>query len=102
MSERIHLEFEKPIIELEKKISDMKDFSLGENLELTSEIKSLEEKLEKLRKDIYSNLTRWEKVQISRHPQRPYTKDYIELMTSDFIEIHGDRFYADGHRAVCW
>ncbi len=95
MSERQHLEFEKPIVELEKKISDMRDFSLGENLELSSEITSLEEKLEKLRKDIYSNLTRWEKVQISRHPKRPYSLDYINLMTTEFIEIHGDRFYSD-------
>lgn len=100
MIERQHLEFEKPIVELEKKISDMRDFSLGENLELSSEISSLEQKLEKLRKDIYSNLSRWEKVQISRHPKRPYSLDYINLMTTDFIEIHGDRYYADDKAMV--
>ncbi len=95
MSERTHLEFEKPIVELEKKISDMRDFSIGENLELSSEIASLEKKLEKLRQGIYSSLSRWQKVQISRHPRRPYSLDYIRLITSDFIELHGDRYFSD-------
>ncbi len=100
MSERQFLDFERPIIELEKKISDMKDFSVGENLELSGEISSLEKKLDKLRRDIYSNLSRWEKVQISRHPKRPYSLDYIKHMTTDFIEIHGDRNYADDKAVV--
>ncbi|MDF1543739.1 MAG: acetyl-CoA carboxylase carboxyltransferase subunit alpha [bacterium] len=100
MSERSHLEFEKPIVELEKKISDMKDFSVGENLELSSEIASLEKKLEKLRQGIYSSLTRWQKVQISRHPRRPYSLDYINLMATDFIELHGDRYFSDDSAMV--
>ncbi|MCB2231259.1 acetyl-CoA carboxylase carboxyltransferase subunit alpha [bacterium] len=90
-----YLEFERPIMELEKKISDMKDFSIGENLELDGEIAQLEKKLEKLRAEIYSSLTRWQRVQISRHPKRPYTLDYIEMMCTDFVELHGDRGYAD-------
>lgn len=89
------LEFEKPIAELEKKISDMKDFSTGETIELGGEIASLQKKLDKLRKEIYENLTRWQKVQLSRHPKRPYSLDYIKEISTDFIELHGDRYFAD-------
>lgn len=95
MAERSHLDFERPILELEKKISDMRDFSVGENIEMGGEIASMQKKIDKLRQDIYKNLNRWQKVQISRHPQRPYTLDYIELMTTDFIELHGDRYFGD-------
>lgn len=94
------LDFEKPIVELQKKISDMKDFAAGTNLELASEIKSLEGKVEKMRKEIFSNLTRWQKVQLARHPRRPYALDYINLMTTDFIELHGDRCFADDKAIV--
>jgi len=90
-----HLEFERPIVELEKKISDMKDFSVGGNIEFDSEIDSLQKKLKKLREEVYSGLSRWQRVQLSRHPKRPHTLDYIKLMTTDFIELHGDRGYAD-------
>ncbi len=100
MAEVPYLEFERPIAELEKKISDMKDFSRGENIELSGEIASLEKKLERLREEIYSSLTRWQRVQISRHPRRPYTLDFIELMCTDFIELHGDRGYADDKAMV--
>jgi acetyl-CoA carboxylase carboxyl transferase subunit alpha len=95
MADGPFLEFEKPIVELEKKISDMKDFSTGETIELSGEIASLQKKLDKLRKEIYENLTRWQKVQLSRHPKRPYALDYINEISTDFIELHGDRFYAD-------
>ncbi|MBN1211287.1 MAG: acetyl-CoA carboxylase carboxyltransferase subunit alpha [candidate division Zixibacteria bacterium] len=100
MNDGIQLDFERPIIELEKKISDMKDFSVGENIELQNEIKSLEKKLDRLRNEIYSNLSRWQKVQLSRHPRRPYTLDYIRLMSTDFIELHGDRYFADDKAVV--
>lgn len=100
MADGSYLEFERPIQELEKKISDMKDFSVGENIELSGEIASLEKKLERLRTDIYSGLTRWQRVQISRHPKRPYTLDYINLMCTDFIELHGDRHFADDKAMV--
>jgi acetyl-CoA carboxylase carboxyl transferase subunit alpha len=100
MSERQYLEFERPIVELEKKISDMRDFSAGENVELSGEIASLEKKLERLRLEIYSSLTRWQKVQVSRHPRRPYTLDYIRLMCSDFVELHGDRYFGDDKAMV--
>ena len=100
MTDRPYLEFERPIIELEKKISDMRDFSAGESIELSGEISSLEKKLSKLREEIYSNLTRWQRVQLSRHPKRPYTLDYIRMMTTDFIEVHGDRYFADDKAMV--
>lgn len=95
MSDGPVLEFERPIVELEKKISDMKDFSVGESIELDGEIVSLQKKLEKLCEEIYSNLTRWQKVQLSRHPKRPYTLDYVRMIMTDFVELHGDRGYAD-------
>jgi len=93
--ERYVLEFERPLIELEKKIQDMKSYSLSEDLAVNEEIAKLEEKAEKLSQEIYTKLTRWERVQLARHPQRPYTLDYIERMTDSFIELHGDRAYGD-------
>ncbi|HSH00004.1 MAG TPA: acetyl-CoA carboxylase carboxyltransferase subunit alpha, partial [candidate division Zixibacteria bacterium] len=101
MSDNAHLEFEKPILELEKKISDMRDFAVGENLELSREISSLESKLSKLRDEIYSKLTRWQRVQLARHPRRPYLLDYVEHMLTDFVELHGDRRFADDRAMVC-
>jgi len=95
MPERQHLEFERPLVELEKRISDMKDFSIGENIELDGEIVSLQKKLERLRQEIYDNLTRWQRVQLSRHPRRPFTMDYVKMMATDWVELHGDRGYAD-------
>ncbi|RJP63784.1 MAG: acetyl-CoA carboxylase carboxyltransferase subunit alpha [Ignavibacteriales bacterium] len=92
------LEFEKPILELEAKIMEMKQFS--EKVDISDEIEKLERKVKKLKENIYSNLTRWQKVQLARHPERPYTLDYINLITSDFIELHGDRLYKDDHSIV--
>ncbi len=100
MNDRQILDFEKPIAELEKKISDMKDFAAGANITLDSEITSLEEKVEKLRHEIFTGLTRWQKVQLARHPRRPYTLDYIQLMMTDFVEFHGDRYFADDKAVV--
>ncbi len=100
MEERQILDFEKPIYELEKKISDMMDFAAGANIELGGEIKSLQQKVEKMRKEIFSNLTRWQKVQLARHPRRPYTLDYINLMTTEFVELHGDRYFADDKAVI--
>ena len=91
----IVLDFEKPVIELEKKIEELKKFTDDEELDLTSEIARINERLEKLKKEIFLNLTSWQKVQLSRHPDRPYTLDYIDMITEEFIEIHGDRHYAD-------
>jgi acetyl-CoA carboxylase carboxyl transferase subunit alpha len=89
------LDFEKPILELEKKIQELKNYSSGKKIDLSPELKRLEEKLESLRKETYSNLTPWQRVQLARHPQRPYTLDYIALMMTDFLELHGDRSFSD-------
>ena len=101
MAEGIVLEFEKPIVELEQKILEMREFAKGESVELSHEIESLERKLDKLTREIYSNLTRWQRVQLARHPRRPYTLDYIEHLTEGFIELHGDRGYSDDKAVVC-
>jgi acetyl-CoA carboxylase carboxyl transferase subunit alpha len=100
MIEGPYLEFEKPILELQKKISDMKEFSRVENIELGSEIKSLEGKLKKMQDSIFANLSRWQRVQLARHPKRPYTLDYIKMITNDFVELHGDRCFADDKALV--
>ena len=89
------LDFEKPIVELERKIQELKDFVSDKKINLASEVSRLEDKLEQLKKDTYSNLTAWQRVQIARHPQRPYTLDYVNMLMSDFIELHGDRAFAD-------
>ena len=89
------LEFERPICELESKINELRSFSSDKNIALEPEIKKLTEKLEKMKREIYNNLTAWQRVQIARHPDRPYTLDYIRLMTTDFVELHGDRQFAD-------
>ncbi len=92
------LEFEKPIIELEQKIEEMRKYS--DSLDIEEEIATLEEKVQQLRKSVYSGLTRWQKVQLARHPDRPYTLDYIGMILTDFIELHGDRGVRDDHAIV--
>ncbi|HMD14282.1 MAG TPA: acetyl-CoA carboxylase carboxyltransferase subunit alpha [Bacteroidota bacterium] len=92
------LEFEKPIVDLEDKIEEMRKFS--DSLDIADEIKYLEEKVLQLRKTVYTGLTRWQKVQMARHPDRPYTLDYIGMMTTDFIELHGDRLGHDDKAIV--
>jgi len=90
------LDFEQPIVELEEQLN--KAIQLGEdnNADVTKIVSDIEKKLSKLRKEIYENLTAWQRVQISRHPNRPYTLDYIEMITKgEFIELHGDRTVKD-------
>lgn len=89
------LEFEKPIADLELKLSEMKDLAKGKNIDLSADIKSLEEKIQALKKETFQNLTRWQRVQLSRHADRPYALDYIYEITNDFIELHGDRSVKD-------
>ncbi len=88
-------------MELENKIKELRDFSQDKEVDLSAEIEKLEEKLTKLKKRIYSNLTSWQTVQISRHPQRPTTLDYIDLFMEDFIELSGDRLYGEDKAIVC-
>ncbi|MDD5116708.1 MAG: acetyl-CoA carboxylase carboxyltransferase subunit alpha [Candidatus Omnitrophica bacterium] len=94
-------DFEKPIIELEKKIQELKTFISEKKIDLSPEVKKLEERLEHLRKDTYTNLTPWQRVQLARHQQRPYTLDYINMIMSDFVELHGDRLFGDDKALVC-
>lgn len=95
---KVVLEFEKPIYELEQKIEEIKN--LSENVDVSDEVKTLEKKVSQLRENIFSNLTRWQRVQLARHPERPYTLDYIQNMTTDFVELHGDRAYGDDKAIV--
>lgn len=95
------LDFEKPIVELEKKIRELKSFISEKRIDLSSEVKKLEERLEHLKKDTYANLSPWQKVQLARHQQRPYTLDYIGMIMSDFVELHGDRLFGDDKALVC-
>jgi acetyl-CoA carboxylase carboxyl transferase subunit alpha len=89
------LEFERPIAELEKKIREMREYADKSGVKLEDDIKRLEEKSNELRKELYSNLSRWQRVQLARHPARPYSLDYIERVCSFFEEFHGDRYFAD-------
>jgi acetyl-CoA carboxylase carboxyl transferase subunit alpha len=92
---KTYLDFEKPIEEIAKKIEEMEAHAESENLDMSAEIVALRARSGNLQEEIYGNLTRWQKVQIARHPQRPYTIDYIETMLTDFVELHGDRQYRD-------
>ncbi len=89
------LDFEKKIVELERRIEDLRNFSTAEDIELSDDLKRLEKALDRERRDTYSKLTRWQRVQLARHPRRPYTLDYVELLAPDFVELHGDRLYRD-------
>lgn len=89
------LDFERPIVELEKKIEELKMLADSEHLEVKDEIQRLEKKANHLRKNIYSRLNRWQRVRLARHPDRPYLLDYIKYLITDFIELHGDRLFAD-------
>lgn len=92
---RTYLDFEKPIAELETKLADMRRLAEESNVDVTTATSALENGIERLRKEIFDNLTRWQRVQLSRHPDRPYTLDYIKLMCDEFIELHGDRQVRD-------
>ena len=92
---RYYLDFEKPIQELELKIEELKRLSNGQDLNITAELEKLEQKAGEMRDDIFSRLTPWQKTLLARHPDRPYTLDYINMLTDDFMELHGDRRYSD-------
>src|SRR5688572_31681620 len=94
------LEFEKPIAELEAKLEDMKHLAGDSDDKVNEAIQALEKKIKDLKTETFENLTGWQRVQISRHPDRPYTLDYIYEITSDFIELHGDRTVADDKAMV--
>lgn len=96
----MELDFEKPIADLEAKLEDMKELAKGSDKDVQSAIKALEKKIVALKLETFQNLTGWQRVQLSRHPDRPYTLDYIYEMTSEFIELFGDRSVADDRAMV--
>lgn len=95
-----YLDFEQPIADLERKIAELNELSLADDEVLSPELKRLKSRVEELRHSIYDNLTRWQRVQLARHPDRPYTQDYIYEISDDFVELHGDRKYGDDKAIV--
>lgn len=95
---KVVLEFEKPIVELEQKVEEMRRYA--DNPGIAQEILKIEKRVNQLQQSVYSGLTRWQKVQLARHPDRPYTLDYIQLMTTEFVELHGDRTFRDDKAIV--
>lgn len=89
------LQFEKPILELRNKIIELKNYTKETNIDLSAEINQLEERLSKLETEVYSDMGSWDRVQVARHPERPTTLDYIPLLFTDFMELHGDRRFGD-------
>jgi acetyl-CoA carboxylase carboxyl transferase subunit alpha len=89
------LDFEKPIVELEHKLEDIKKHLQGQDLDLAPEVQKIAAKIEETRREIYENLSAWQRVQIARHIQRPFYLDYVNLAFTDFIELHGDRLFGD-------
>lgn len=96
----IHLEFEKPIVELRKKLLELQELSENNRLDLSAEINSLTERMNQTMKEVYSKLTPWQRVQLARHPERPYTLDYIGQLFTNFIELSGDRRFRDDKAIV--
>jgi len=94
------LEFEKPLRELAKDLDALHQKSMEHNLDVTAEVKAMENRLEQTRRDIYSNLTPWQRVQIARHPKRPYALDYVGIICEGFQELHGDRQFNDDRALV--
>lgn len=92
------LDFEKPVFELEQKLEEMKKSS--DKLGIEKEIARIESKVAQLKEELYKDLSRWQRVQLARHPDRPYTLDYINLMTTNFVELHGDRHFRDDKAIV--
>jgi len=95
------LEFEKPIVELEKQLEELKKHSKLQAIDLEREVQAMERKIEDTRKQIYQNLTAWQRVLIARHTARPFALDYLKLAFSDFIELHGDRLFGDDEAMPC-
>jgi len=94
------LDFEKPLVELEQKIRELKEYST-EKVDFSTEIKKLEKKADKLREEIFTNLTRWQRTQLARHVNRPFTLDYVQHIFTDWFEVHGDRNFRDDPAIVC-
>jgi len=94
------LPFEKPILELEQKLSELRGFSEDQKIDMDSEVEKIQKKIRDTKVKIYSGMSAWQKVQMARHPMRPYTRDYIGMMCTDFRELHGDRLYRDDRAII--
>ena len=94
------LDFERPIVKLERQIEDLRQSATEENVEFTEEIHRLERKTKRLAHEIYSQLTPWQRVQLARHPRRPYTLDYIQRIFTGFVELRGDRLHGDDRAII--
>ena len=94
------LPFEKPILEMEKKLKELQTFSQTQQIDVSHEVERMQAKISEMRRQVYAGLTPWQKVQVARHPMRPYTTDYIREMTADFTELHGDRIHADDRAII--
>jgi len=99
-TEMNYLDFEKPVADLEKKIEELRELTLGDETTVAPEIEKLKERADQLRESIFKNLTRWQRVQLARHPDRPYTLDYIDKFVEHFMEMHGDRYFGDDKAIV--
>lgn len=100
MNDATYLDFEQPIKDIDEKIEGLQAQADAENLDMSDEIQALKDKRQKTESDIFENLTRWQKYQLARHPQRPYSLDYIAHCLTDFVELHGDRFCGDDQAIV--
>src|SRR5215471_12399600 len=96
------LDFEKPILELQNKLTELKKHPETHSLEISfeEEVALIERKLEETRRQIFSNLSAWDRIKIARHPKRPFSLDYLKTTFSDFSELHGDRLYAEDRAVV--
>jgi len=94
------LEFERPLLELEQRIDELRSFADSQNIDVAGELARLEAKAGELRRQIYGKLTRWQMTQLARHPRRPYTLDYVKMLGMEFVELHGDRRFGDDSAIV--
>src|SRR3954451_7629607 len=95
------LDFEKPILELQQRLDEIREHSDRHDVDLDSEVEAMEAKIRSTRREIYENLSAWQRVQIARHVQRPFALDYIERCFTDWVELHGDRLFADDKAMPC-
>src|SRR3982074_3964810 len=95
------LDFEKAIQELQRRLQEIREHSDEHDVDLDTEVAAMEQKIERTRRDIYDNLTAWQRVQIARHTQRPFALDYIERCFTDWVELHGDRLFGDDRAMPC-
>lgn len=94
------LGFEEPVVKLREKIDELKEIASSADVDMSDEIETLETRLQQLESKLYSNMEPWDRVQVARHPNRPTTLDYVQELFTDFIELHGDRYYGDDEAIV--